>query len=71
MDKLVKVSIYLLEPASRLCPYIKDKDVTCIVFLMENCVSYPEEVIQVGMNLWRLSWLEEPIREKSNMMLPG
>ena len=51
MDKLVKVSIYLLELASRLCPYIEDKDVTCIVILMENCVSYLEQVIQVGMNL--------------------
>ena len=51
MDKLVKVSIYLLELASRLCPYIKDKDVTCIVFWIENCVSYLEGVIQVGMNL--------------------
>ena len=51
MDKLVKVSIYLLELASRLCPYIKDKDVNCIVFLMENCVSYPEGAIQIGMNL--------------------
>ena len=51
MDKLVKVSISLLELASRLCPYIEDKDVTCIVILMENCVSYPEQVIQVGMNL--------------------
>ena len=50
-DKLVKVSIYLLELASRLCPYIKDKDVTCIVFWIENYVSYPEGVIQVGMNL--------------------
>ena len=49
MDKLVKVSIYLLEIASRLCPYTKNKDVTCIVFLIENCVSYPEGVIQVGM----------------------
>ena len=51
MDKLVMVSIYLLELASRLCPYIKDKDVTCIVFLMENCVSYTEGAIQVDMNL--------------------
>ena len=51
MDKLVKVSVYLLELASRLCSYIEDKDVTCIVILMENCVSYPEQVIQVGMNL--------------------
>jgi len=51
MEKLVKVSIYLHELASRLCPYIKDKVMTCIVFLMENCVSYPEGVIQVGMNL--------------------
>ena len=51
MDKLVKVSIYLLELASRLCPYIKDKDVTCIVFLMEKCVSYPEGVTQVDMDL--------------------
>ena len=22
-------------------PYIKDKDVACVVILMENCVSYP------------------------------
>ena len=51
MDKLLKVSIYLLELASRLCPYIKDKHVTCIVFLMENYVSYLEGAIQVGMNL--------------------
>ena len=63
MDKLVKVSIYLLELASRLCPYIEDKDVACIVIPMENCVSYPEQVIQVGMNLWRLSWLDEPFGE--------
>jgi hypothetical protein len=26
---------------------------------MENCVSYPERVIQVGMNMLRLSWLDE------------
>ena len=30
LDKLVKVSKDLLEPASRLCPYIEDKDVACI-----------------------------------------
>ena len=35
-DKLVKVSIDLLEPASRLCPYIEDKDVACIVIPMER-----------------------------------
>ena len=46
MDKLVKVSIFLLELASRLCPYIEEKDVACTVTLMENCVSYPEQVIQ-------------------------
>ena len=63
MDKLVKVSIYLLELASRLCPYIKDRDVTCIVIPMENCVSYPEEAIHVGMNLWRLPCLDEPFGE--------
>ena len=63
MDKLVKVSIYLLELASRLCPYIEDKDVTWIVIPMENCISYPEQVIQVGMNLWRLSWLDELFEE--------
>ena len=51
LDKLVKVSIYLLEPASRLCPYTKDEDVACIVILMENYVSYPEQVIQVDINL--------------------
>ena len=51
MEKLVKVSIYLLELASRLCPYIKDKDVTCIVFLLEDYISCPKGVIQVGMNL--------------------
>ena len=63
LDKQVKVSIYLLKPASRLCPYIEDKDVACIVIPMENCISYPNQVIQVGMNLWRLPWLEKPIRE--------
>ena len=36
MDKLVKVSIYLLELASRLCPYIEDKDVACIVIPAEE-----------------------------------
>ena len=51
LDKLVKVSIYLLEPASRLCPYIEYKDVACIVIHMENYVSYPDQAIQVGMNL--------------------
>ena len=63
MDKLVKVSIYLLELASRLCPYIEDKDAACIVIPTENCVSYPEQVIQVSINLWRLSWLGEPFGE--------
>ena len=70
MDKLVKVSIYLLELASRLCPYIEDKDVTCIVIPMENCVSYHEEAIHVGMNLWRLPWFDEPFGELSEMMPP-
>ena len=51
LDKLVKVSIHLLGAASRLRPYIEDSDVACIVILMENCVSYPKQVIQVGMNL--------------------
>ena len=55
LDKLVKVSIHLLGPASRLRPYVKDMDVACIVIPMGNCVSYPEQVIQAGMNLWRLS----------------
>ena len=63
MDKLVKVSIFHFELASRLCPYIEDKDVACIVIPMENCVSYPDQVIQVSMNLSRLPWLEKPIRE--------
>ena len=63
MDKLVKVSIFLLELASRLCLYIEDKDVTCTVIPMENCVSYPEQVIPDSMNLWRLSWLDEPFGE--------
>ena len=59
LDKLVKVSIYLLELASRFCPYTENEDVACIVIPMENCVSYPDQVIQVGMNLWRLPWLEK------------
>ena len=59
LDKLVKVSIYLLEPASRLCPYIEDKDMACIVILLENYISYPDQVIQVGMNLLRLPWLKK------------
>ena len=62
MDKLVKVSIYLLELASRFCPYTENEDVACIFIPMENCVSYPDQVIQDGMNLWRLPWLEKPIR---------
>ena len=45
LDKLTKVSIDLLESASRLCPYIEDKDVACIVIPMENCVSYSDRVI--------------------------
>ena len=47
MDKLVKVSIFLLELVSRLCPYIEYKDVVCIVIPMENYVSHPERVIQL------------------------
>ena len=35
-DKLIKVSIDLLEPASRFCPYIEDKDVACIVIPIEE-----------------------------------
>ena len=38
LDKLTKVSTDLLEPASRLCPYIEDKDVACIVIPMEETV---------------------------------
>ena len=63
LDKLTKVSIDLLESASRLCPCIEDKDVACIVIPMENYASYPGQVIQVGMNLSRLPWLEKLIRE--------
>ena len=63
LDKLVKVSVYRLELVSRFCPYTEDEDVACIVIPMENCVSYPDQVIQVGMNMWRLPWLEKPIRE--------
>ena len=59
LDKLVKVSIYLLQPASRLCHYIEDKDMACIVILLENYISYPDQVIQVGMNLLRLPWLKK------------
>ena len=33
---------------------------------MKHCVSYPEQVIQVGMNLWRLPWLDEPFLESSD-----
>ena len=36
LDKLVKVSIDLLEPARELCPYIEDKDVACIVIPAEE-----------------------------------
>ena len=36
LDKLIKVSIDLLEPASSLCPYIEDKNVACIVIPMEE-----------------------------------
>ena len=51
LDKLVKVSIYLLEPASRLCPYIEDKDVACIVMPMGR--------------LCKLSWSGYPGRYES------
>ena len=51
LDKLVKVYIYLLELAIRFCPYTEDEDVASIVIPMENCVSYSDQVIQVGMNL--------------------
>ena len=30
---------------SRLRPYIKGKDASCVVILMENCISYPELVM--------------------------
>ena len=33
---------------------------------MENCVSYPDQVIQDGTNLWRLPWLDEPFLESSD-----
>ena len=46
LDKLVKVSIFHFELASRLCPYIEDKDVACIV-------------IPTG-RLFKLSWSGYP-----------
>ena len=61
LDKPIKVSIYLLEPASRLCPYIEDKDVACIVIPVEklcklSSLGYPGryesvEIILVGKTL--------------------
>ena len=63
LDKLVKVSVYHLELVSRFCPYTEDEDVACIVIPMENCISYPDQVIHVSMNLSRLPWLEKPFRE--------
>ena len=51
LDKLVKVSIYLLELASRMCPYIEDEDVACIVISMEK--------------LCKLSWSDYPGRYES------
>ena len=36
LDKLVKVSIDLLELASRLCPFFEGKVVACIVVPMEE-----------------------------------
>ena len=51
LDKLVKVSIDLLEPARRLCPYIEDKDVACIVIPM--------------VRLCKLSWSGYPGRYES------
>ena len=56
LDKLVKVSMDLLEPASRLCPYIEDKDVACIVILMEKLcklsrLGYPDRYESVGITL--------------------
>ena len=64
LDKLVKVSIDLLEPASRLCPYIEDKDLSCIVILTKKLcklsrLGYPSwyesmEIILVGKTFWRV-----------------
>ena len=51
MDKLVKVSIDLLEPARGLYPYIEDKYVACIVVPMER--------------LCKLSWSGYPGRYES------
>jgi hypothetical protein len=51
LDKLVKVSIDLLELARRLCPYIEDKDVSCIVIPMGR--------------LCKLSWSGYPGRYES------
>ena len=51
LDKLTKVSTDLLEPASRLCPCIEDKDMACIVIPREK--------------LCKLSWLGYPGQYKS------
>ena len=56
LDKLVLVSINLLELASRLCPYIEDKDVACIVIPVEklcklSSLGYPGRYESVEINL--------------------
>ena len=53
MDILVKVSIYLLELASRLCFYIKDK--ACMLSKRSYPGRYESvEIILVGWTFWRV-----------------
>ena len=63
MDKLVKVSIDLLEPASRLCPYIEDKDAACIVIPIEklcklSSLGYPGRYESVKITLVGKTYLK-------------
>ena len=63
LDKLVKVSIHLLEPASRLRPYIEGKDVACIVVLMEGLCKLSRSGYPGWYESVEITMVEKPIRE--------
>ena len=63
LDKLVKVSIDLLEPARGLCPYIEDKDVACIVVLMEGLCKLSRSGYPGWYESVEITLVEKPIRE--------
>ena len=63
LDKLVKVSKGLLELARGLCPYIEDKDVACIVILMEGLCNLSRSGYPGWYESAEITMVEKPIRE--------